>query len=205
MNAEQYKNNPCRASSLPYWKTERFAIPGHVSVIRDDLFCGAVTSGKDEPYFKVIHHLETTPEARLPEGFEVCTCGIGDYAAHINTCYETEGIRPDELEEYLQHPVYYPLLWIAVHEKSSQRLAATGIAELDRWIGEGILEWIQVSPEYRRQGLGRFIVCQLLRRMAGRAGFVTVSGKLDSDSDPLALYTSCGFTDPVIWHVIRTE
>ena len=205
MNAEQYKNNPCRASSRPYWKTERFAATGNISVIRDDLLCGAVMGGSDEPYFKVIHRLETIPTAPLPENYEICACGIDEYAAHINDCYEKEGLRPDELGGYLQHPVHDPSLWIAVREKTDRRLAATGIAELDPRIGEGILEWIQVSPEYRRQGLGRFIVCQLLRRMTGRAEFVTVSGKLDSDSDPLALYTSCGFTDPVIWHVIRTE
>ena len=205
MKVEEYMRDPCRASALPFWKTERFAIPEHVSVIREDLLRGAVMDGRDEAYFKVIHRLENIPTARLPRNFEICTCGVDEHAAHINACYEKEGLRPDELEEYLLRPVHDPSLWIAVREKTSQRLAATGIAELDLRIGEGILEWIQVSPEYRRQSLGKYVVCQLLRRMAGHAGFVTVSGKMNADGNPLALYMSCGFSDPVIWHVIRKD
>ena len=32
------------------------------------------------------------------------------------------------------------------------------LPELDREIGEGILEWIQVSGDYRRRGLGSYLV-----------------------------------------------
>ena len=73
----------------------------------------------------------------------------------------------------------------------------------DRRIGEGILEWVQVSPTYRRKGLGRFVVCELLRRLRNEgASFATVSGRTQNKDRPLLLYLSCGFTDPVIWHVI---
>ncbi len=58
--------------------------------------------------------------------------------------------------------------------KRTEKTAATGIAEFDVRIGEGILEWIQVSPEYRNRGLGAFVVNELLYRMQGKAGFVTV-------------------------------
>ena len=43
---------------------------------------------------------------------------------------------------------------------------ATGIAELDREIGEGVLEWIQVSKDYRRRELGSYLVCELLIKIS---------------------------------------
>ena len=83
------------------------------------------------------------------------------------------------------------------------KIVASGIAELDVEIKEGILEWIQVSPEYRGKGLGKFVVNELLWRMKDKVEFVTVSGKVDDFTNPRGLYIACGFTDEVIWHVMR--
>ena len=70
---------------------------------------------------------------------------------------------------------------------------ATGIAELDREIGEGVLEWIQVSKDYRRRGLGSYLVLELLWRMRKAARFVTVSGECENADNPEGLYRKCGF------------
>ena len=88
-------------------------------------------------------------------------------------------------------------------DTTNGRVVASGIAEVDPGIREGTLEWIQVSPDYRRKGLGRYIVNGLLQRLYGKADFVTVSGKLNNPGNPLALYCSCGFTDCVVWHIVR--
>ena len=129
--------------------------------------------------------------------------GVEDFSAQINACYLQEHISPDELLDYRSHPVYMPDLWIAVADLKCGKIAATGIAEYDPRIGEGILEWIQVLPEYRRKGLGAFIVCELLKRLPDQARFATVSGRMNNESSPFALYTACGFGHPVIWHVIK--
>ena len=83
-------------------------------------------------------------------------------------------------------------------------MAASGIAEYDEKCREGIIEWVQVLPEYRRQGLGRKIVAVLLRRLRDLgAEFATVSGDLDNVTDPLSLYRKCGFTGDDLWYVCR--
>ena len=97
------------------------------------------------------------------------------------------------------------MLWLAVKDNLTEITVATGIAELDIRIGEGILEWIQVSPEYRHMELGTFVVNELLRRMKGNADFVTVSGKVNNKTNPLALYERCGFSEKVIWHVLSKQ
>lgn len=205
ISVREYLNDPCRASSLPFWKSERITIPGHLSICRDDLFSADLFPGVDEPYFKLMHELRSVPTPVLPASFELADCDISAYAHHIQECYTEESISVQGLRAYQSHPVYDPSLWIVVAEVSTGRIVATGIGELDTRIGEGVLEWIQVSPDYRRRGLGRFIVCELLRRMQDRAAFVTVSGRVKNASNPYALYQACGFTNPVIWHVVTNR
>jgi ribosomal protein S18 acetylase RimI-like enzyme len=205
MNAEQYLADPCGASSLPFWKTEQFAVPEGICVYRDDAFSARSIEGVDEPYFKLMYDLRQVQPAALPAGFRLVSADVVDFARHINSCYDAEGLSEAELLGYRRRQTYDPALWLAVADEESGALAATGIGELDTRIGEGILEWIQVSPAYRRRGLGRFLVCELLRRMQGRARFATVSGRVNNPDKPLALYTACGFKNPVIWHVVITK
>ena len=205
MNAEQYLADPCGASSLPFWKTEQFAVPEGICICRDDDFFTQSVEGVDEPYFKLMHDLRQVRRTMLPAGFRLVSAGVADFARHINSCYGAEGVSEAELLAYRRRQTYNPALWLAVADTGNGALAATGIGELDARIGEGILEWIQVSPAYRRRGLGRFLVCELLRRMQGRAQFATVSGRANNPDMPYALYTGCGFKNPVIWHVVRTK
>ncbi len=41
--------------------------------------------------------------------------------------------------------------------------------------------------------------------MNGKADFVTVSGKVNNKTNPLALYERCGFSEKVIWHVLSKQ
>lgn len=201
INREEYLTDPCRASSLPFWKTERLAVPDRLFVVREDQMPAAPPEGADEPYFRLLHRLEEIPRPALPAGFELGGGDFAAFAAHIGACYDKEGVTAEELAACARRFVYDPSLWIAVRDKASRRIVASGIADLDARIGEGILEWIQVSPDCRGRGLGRFVVCELLRRMQGKAAFATVSGRLNNPG-ALALYLSCGFENRVIWHLV---
>lgn len=157
----------------------------------------------DAPYFKMIHRLDRMEVPSMPEGFRFLCPDDMTLSRHISLCYEGEGISAAELSDYRRHPVYSPDLWLAIENEETGEIVASGIAELDTSIGEGILEWIQVSPAYRRRGWGRTIVSELLRRMEARAEFVTVSGRKEDPCCPRALYESCGFRGCVLWHVLR--
>ncbi|WP_026665708.1 GNAT family N-acetyltransferase [Butyrivibrio sp. FC2001] len=204
MNAKEYLADPCKASSLPFWKAETINIPEHMKVLRDDEFSNCKYDGFDDQYFRLIHDLKNLKEAVLPDSFELVQCEEKSFAEHINSCYEHEHMSIKEMLAYKSHPVYDPDLWVSVIESDSKKIVATGIAELDTRIGEGVLEWIQVSSDYRKLGLGKYIVCELLIRLENKADFVTVSGRVANKSNPYALYKSCGFVNPVIWHVVTT-
>ena len=203
MKPEQYLNDPCGASSLPFWKTNAVTVPPSIAVVRDDAFRGTDGSCFDTPYFRMIRRLSGLSKQNIPSGYSLVDADAETFALHIQSCYERESVSAEELDRSFQRSEYHADLRIAVRDDASGRIAASGIAALDETIREGILDWIQVSPEYRRRRLGRFVVNELLFRMRDKADFVTVSGRLHSSSNPFALYQSCGFSDPVIWHVIR--
>ena len=205
LEKELYIADPCRASSLPFWKTKQLMIPNNITVLREEYFDAAKCSGKDEPYFKLIHHLGKIGQPNLAPSYKLTQRSAEEYARHICECYTEEHISTEELCDYTNRPVFDPDLWISVVDTMNGRIAASGIAEMDPRIREGVLEWIQVSPDYRHQGLGKYIVCELLRRLAGKADFVTVSGKMNNPDNPLALYCSCGFSDCAVWHIIRND
>ena len=196
MRKEQYLKDPCAASSLPFWKTNSITTSKKISLVENVL-----NDSEHEYYFKMIHHLDNIESVQLDNRFEFVEIATIDYANHINSCYDDIGIDIEELEEYKKRRTYNPSLWIAIKDKNNNRIVASGIAEFDDEIKEGIIEWVQVTKEYRRCGLGRIIVNELLNRLKKMALFVTVSGDYNSPSKPLLLYQKCGFTNTKIWHI----
>ena len=205
MEKETYLADPCRASSLPFWKTNSIQVPEGLLILREDDLRLSELSGScmDTSYFKLIHPMHHIERPVLPDGYRYISPDAKTLSDHIAACYTSERASVSELASYRLHPTYIPDLWLAVQEKRTNAIVASGIAELDGNIREGVLEWVQVSPEYRRQGFGRFIVSELLARLQGRADFVTVSGKEQDPLDPRAMYERCGFGGVVIWHVLR--
>ena len=136
MRAEEYLKDPCRVSSLPFWKTEQLILPRGVTVIRDDLYIAERNGGTEEPYFKLVHRLETLCPPKLPDSFRIVPCEPEGFARHIRECYAEEGVNADELRACARRPDYDPELWIAVEDETNGRIAASGIADLDARIGE---------------------------------------------------------------------
>lgn len=206
MNIQEYKKNPCEESSLPFWKAEAIKIPGSMKIVNDNnIDIEMFSEYKDEPYFKLSHCMKDIEKPLLDDEFEMNSGDVEDYAKHIMECYGLGNEFVDELAAYEFHSVYNPDLWVLIKEKKTNRIVASGIAEFDQRIGEGVFEWIQVSSNYRRKGLGKNVVEELLWRMKDIAYFVTVSGIVNNETNPLALYESCGFGNKVIWHVLNKK
>ncbi len=123
----------------------------------------------------------------------------------INESYKHENIVVSEQDilQWKQHKTFREELCVYINADNGKK-AASGIAEFDEVCREGIIEWVQVLPEYRGRGLGKKIVDVLLNRLKSiGASFVTVSGNLDNTSKPLELYRKCGFTGDDIWYICQ--
>lgn len=203
---EQYLLNPCGATSLPYWKARAVTVPEGMRIVHDREYDSeSYLDYVDEPYFRLHHELREVKKPTLPAAFSLCQRELGEFASHINSCYKGICITKAELQGYMERPVYTPSLWLAVQEYRTGSLVATAIGEMDRELGEGVLEWVQVSENYRGQGLGSYLVRELLWRMKNMANFATVSGQCRNPSHPEQLYRRCGFTGHDVWHVLKKK
>ena len=204
LTKERYLADPCKAASIPYWKAQSITIPDGMKILHQDEYDdGENQSFVDEPYFRLIHNLKGLAEPVLPQDYSLCTATLSEYAAHISSCYEEIGITEEELRSYTLRSVYDAALWLAIKDERTGNIVATGIAELDREIGEGVLEWIQVSQGHRGKGLAEYIVSELLWRLKSKAGFATVSGQCNNSTNPEKLYRKCGFCGNDVWHILR--
>lgn len=203
ISKDEYLRNPCGSVSIPYWKAMRIAVPENMKIVHEEDFCADMLRMYiDEPYFRLLHDLQAVDPIEVPTGYSLSEGTAEEFAAHIQACYGN-GLTPAEIQAYAEREVYCAELWLVLRNDETGEIVATGIGELDQKMGEGILEWVQVSKEYRGRGLGSCVVRELLWRMKGKAKFATVSGQCNNPTNPEALYRKCGFSGNDVWHVMR--
>jgi len=198
----RYLRDPCGTLATAFWKEKAFAKPKGMAVIHEKCM-GHNHSVKGTRYFRMIHRMEECCVAFLPNGYIFRNVNMPDEAGlvadFINRCYEGYSQTKDSVSRWMGYPVFVAELWVFIWDEEKNIPAALGIADFDEEIGEGSLEWIQVLPEYRSKGLGKAVALELIARLHGLAAFVTVSGEVDSASNPEALYRKCGFTGDDVW------
>ncbi|MBQ2326536.1 MAG: GNAT family N-acetyltransferase [Clostridia bacterium] len=203
----EYLKDPCGTLSIPYHKNKGITIPPNMMIVHDRNFSPDMLENyTDEPYFRLKHDLKSIPCTTCP-GFSVRTADENDIALIsdiINRSYDDLSITENRLSSMRSSAVFDKDLWIIVIDDAADRPIACGIAELDNEAREGILEWIQVVPEYRGRGVGSLIVRELIKRISKKADFATVSGKV-RDIYPEKLYRKCGFAGNDIWHILRQK
>lgn len=209
MNIDKYRENPCRLSALPYWKSISFKIPSNMSVVHNDEYLDDLDSlSLDTLYFRLKHNLKSIEEVCLDDPFKYQKVNINslndlnEVVSIINKCYTDIKVNLEQVISWTKLEVFNENLWIFIIDTNTQQPIGLGIAELDKEVREGMLEWIQILPEYRGLRLGKALVTQLLLNISNQVDFVTVSGKVDNKTNPEKLYRRCGFEGKDIWHVI---
>lgn len=149
----------------------------------------------------------TKPEPETG-GYDIITAlpeNIETIVSVINSSYTDLQVNKDQIQSYTKTPVYHPDLWILIKESATGTCVGCGIADFDPEAEELILEWSQVLPAYRGKNIGTAIVKELLWRGRQYAKFATVSGKVENETKPEALYRKCGFTGNDVWHILRKK
>ena len=208
----RYLWDPCRVSALAYWKERTYPKPQGLEVFLAETWQALpelekASFSRIDTFFKLRHDLSNLEDPVLPPDFRFRTFDPESEAdfdhalAIIQGAYPSTDLNLPKLKALMDTPVYQADLWffLDILERDEFKPVAFALGDLDPLIGEGILEWIQVDPDYRRWGLGKALVLEILRRMKGRASFATVSGDVHNANDPLSLYRKAGFVGQGLW------
>ncbi len=205
---EEYIEKPCSTLSIPYWKNKKNSIPDNLMILHHDSFEESYLDAySDERYFRLYHSMQSIKES-IPDWMYFKTAEMQDMClivSIINQSYTDIQVDLSQIVEYTKNAVYDPNLWIIAIERATDKPIGCGLADYDDEVKEGSLEWIQVLPQYRNRSVGSAIVNQLLYRLSHKARFTTVSGKIDSFSNPERLYRKCGFAGNDVWHILRLK
>ncbi len=196
ISKDEYIKNPTKASSLAYFKSELIPIGIKIEIV-DKVYDNCL----NKYFFKVVNYLDNIKRPILDNKYEFKNVSTKEYVDHINSCYENISITESELNEYKNNKVYDSDLWLAIIDKNTNKVIGSIIAEYDKEISEGIIEWVEVSEGFRGKGIGKKLVNEILYRLKDKARFVTVSGDMNNKTNPYKLYERCGFKDCVIYKI----
>ena len=205
---EQYINDPCGVCSTAFWKNDFFQKPEDLQILHANELSGIdIDTYNMTRYFRLKHNMEVLDTCKLNRDYHYQTVNIETQrelvSDLINRCYEDISVTPAQINDWTKYSVFDNDLWVFVYEKESETPIALGIADFDKDIKEGSLEWIQVLPEKRGRGFGKALVGELLQRLESKADFVTVSGQIENNANPEAMYRNCGFTGDDVWCVLQ--
>ena len=196
VSKEEYLKNPTSASSLSFFKTNTININKKIEIVDK-----VEDNTLNKYYFKLVHYLDNIQDIKLDDNYIFTDANINEFNDHINSCYDDININVEVLKEYQNSIVYDNDLWIAIKDVDNNKIIGSIIASFDKDIKEAYIEWLQISKEYRCLGLGFVLVNELLRRLKGKALFVTVSGDVNNPYHPLSLYQRCGFSKCTIFKI----
>ncbi len=205
---ELYRSQPCRMLSLPFWKSKALSLPEFMKIVhQSDFNVSYLKDYTDEEYFRLYHPLSNIKRS-IPDWICIHTAKINDIntiVRIINESYSYLSVDKKQMLEYRNACVFDKEMWVIVYDKKTLCPMGCGIADYDDEINEGILEWVQVLPNYRNMGIGTVIVNELLFRLSQKANFATVSGKVIDETYPEKLYRKCGFQGNDVWHILRKK
>lgn len=161
----------------------------------------------DKRFFKLKHDLSNIPDFDVTGiQFSVLSSDRNDELAEmINDSYAHSGIcvSADDIKSLTKTPVYCPELWIGAFFNG--KLIGSILCDFDIEVGEAVIEWLQVLPEYRCRGIASALVCKALKTMSGFSDFATVSGECDNITNPERVYRKCGFEGDDVWHILNEK
>lgn len=208
LSMKDYKKNPCKVSSIPYWKAKSISVPSDMKIVHSSEFDEMLLEHyADKRFFRLIHKLSNIPD-RNAAGVEFSVLSsdrTDELADMINRSYAHSEIRvtADHIQSLTKTQVYCPALWIGAF--SNGKLVGSVICDFDREVGEAAIEWLQVLPEYRCRGIASALICKALKTMSRFSEFATVSGECDNDTNPERVYRKCGFEGNDVWHILSKK
>ena len=109
LSLSEYLLAPCRASSIPYWKTKITDIPDNIQIVHDKNYEESKFADyADEPYFRLYHSLQYI-ERQHCDGISIVAASddnIDEFVRIINASYDDLSVTKEQLLNYRKTPVF---------------------------------------------------------------------------------------------------
>ena len=151
LTRQEYLQNPCRASALPYWKLCAGNLPEGVEVIHEKEAGKRIgdVSTAIERYFRLFHHLDTLSiDSHSEIMLQTAWKEVNVFAEIINASYPDLRVSEAQLLQLQAQACFSPEGWVVALDRQSGKPLACGIAALDRQMQEISLEWNQDAVPY---------------------------------------------------------
>lgn len=143
--------------------------------------------------YKLHYDFAYTPRPQDRQAFDIVPFDFGspahfEQAAVMINQGEGQWMMPENIRKIAREPVFDGSLWFFAREIRSGRLVGIAISTYDRAMRETDIEWFYVLPAYHRQGVGRLMIQETIRRAEPRSEDIRVGGAN-------AFYKRCGFVE----------
>ena len=135
LTRQEYLQNPCRASALPYWKLCAGNLPEGVEVIHEKEAGKRIgdVSTAVECYFRLFHHLDTLSiDSHSEIVLQTAWKEVNVFAEIINASYPDLRVSEAQLLQLQAQACFSPEGWVVALDRQSGKPLACGIAALDR-------------------------------------------------------------------------
>ena len=210
MNIEEYRRNPCRYSSLSWHKSKSFNVSNGIKVFHINEYNSLYKYKIIDKYFKMSHNLKKINDYKLSSILTLRKIDINSeielekISEMVIKSYTDERLPLNQIKDMINSPYFDRELWKVIVDESDNFIGSC-IAEIDKEVPEGIIDWIQVLPKYQNQGLGKVLINSTLEYMKDKVEFAIVSGRIDNETNPLELYKACGFIGDDVWIIVNTN
>jgi mycothiol synthase len=192
----------CEQEALAWmWREGRGTNPISVEVCAGDFARSTMLrrqgykTNKLQDYIGVRGLDEPIPEIALPEGFSVRpVAGVDEAHKLVEAMNATFGWSwtAEEYGKVMQSPAYQNNTSLVVAAPDG-RFASFCFVMRDSWNRIGMFEDVGTHPDFQRQGFGRALLCEGMRRMKAQNMDTAFVPYLASLSPASALYASVGF------------
>lgn len=135
-------------------------------------------------------------EANLDSRYEVVNLDVENESHFIKACEIInedlgEFFKKENIVKMTTFPSFDPKYWFFIRDKNKDELVAVSISTYCEEVKEVDIDWMYIRNNYQRQGIGRFMISETVRR-AKDANIIRVSGKNE-------FYKKCGFVAKELW------
>lgn len=226
---KKYQQDPTHTLPIPYWKHKQTSVREDMVIVSDEKFNEVLyREFIDTKYYRLEHDLLNLKLGKIGSHYSFSTYKTNDTFNIYNLikeCYKEDELQFEKIERLVKDETFNNLLCVFLYcdkyymieknivninkigPRKEKKLKPIGMimANFDEETKEASIEYLCIIEKYRKKGLGKLLIQEILLRISNIAEFATVTYPIESEYNLDNLFRSCGFTGDAVWHVLKKQ